>query len=78
MKVAITLELEPGEAAAIHRLCAKLGHDEALRYLYGHVPKPVRDDQAYEMVHACAAVQAALEEQHVGHFPWIETGRASG
>lgn len=73
--ITITVTLEPAEACALHRLCDKIGHSDAMAYLYPHIPRDVRSDQAYEMVHACAAVQTALEEAHVRHWPWIETGR---
>jgi hypothetical protein len=72
--IRITLELDPVEAAALHRLCDKLGHSDAMHYLYPHVNQEVRSRQAYQMVHAAAAVQNALEDTGINHWPWIETG----
>lgn len=75
--VKITLELEPNHAAALHQLCRKMGHTDALQFLQPHIPREIRSDQAYDMVHACSRLQEALEEQHVNYWPWIETGRAT-
>jgi hypothetical protein len=72
--VNVTVTLEPGAAAALHRLCDKFGHDDAMRLLYPHLPRELRSDQAYEMVGAAGVVQKALEDAGVRHWPWIETG----
>lgn len=74
----ITVELDDGQAAALHRLCDKIGHSHAMAYLYPHVSQDVRSEQASQMVSACSALQVALEDQNVRHWPWIETGRAPG
>lgn len=71
----ITLTLDTAQACALHRLCDKIGHSDAMAYLYPHIPAETRTAQAYEMLDACAAVQRALEDAGVGHWPWIETGR---
>ena len=75
--VTVTLTLEPAAAAALHRLCDKLGHSDAMAYLYPHLPRELRSDQAYEMVGAASVVQKALEDAGVGHWPWIETGQTT-
>ena len=74
--IKIILELDPDEAAALARLCDKFNWSHADRYLYGHVSKEVRSEQAYQMVHALAAVEKALLEAGVGGWPWLETGSA--
>lgn len=73
--VTITVTLEPAQAAALHRLCDKIGHGDALAYTYPHVSREIRSDQAYEVLAACGAVQRALEDEGVRNWPWIETGR---
>lgn len=73
--VTITVTLEPAQAAALHRLCDKIGHDDAMRYTYPHVQHALRSDQAYEILGACGTVQRALEDEGVRNWPWIETGR---
>lgn len=75
--VRITLELEPEQAAALHRLCDKLGHEQAMAFLYDHVSKPIRVRQAYSMLEAVGLVQRELEDVHVGHWPWIESGEVA-
>lgn len=70
----IRIELEPCQAAALARLCRKFSHDDAARYLYPHVPKDLRLTQAYDMVHATGAIEAALSQAGVTGWPWIETG----
>lgn len=74
--VKITLELEPNHAAALHQLCRKMGHTDALQFLQPHISREIRSDQAYDMVHGCAVLERALEEARVNYWPWIETGRA--
>lgn len=74
--VRLTLELEADQAAALHQLCRKIGHTDALQYLYPHVNREIRSDQAYDMVHACARLEQALQEAGVNYWPWIETGSA--
>jgi hypothetical protein len=74
--VKITLELEPNHAAALARLCEKFTHSDAQAYLYGHLSKEIRSDQAYDMVHATAVVSKALEDANVRGWPWVETGNA--
>lgn len=75
-KVKITVELEPNQAAALKRLCDKIGHSDALAYLYPHIPLGVRNDQAYDIVHACSRVCEVLCDAGVSDFPWVETGSA--
>lgn len=70
--ITLTLELEPNAAAALHRLCEKFGHRDALAFLYPHVSRETRSAQAYDMVGTCGVVQKALEDAGVGHWPWIE------
>lgn len=74
--ITITLELEPNHAAALHQLCRKMGHTDALQYLQPQVSREIRQDQAYDIVHGCAALERALERAHVNYWPWIDTGRA--
>lgn len=74
--VKITVELEPNHAAALHQLCRKLGHTDALQFLQPHVPREIRIDQAYDLVHGCAVLERALSGAQVNYWPWIETGRA--
>jgi len=69
----ISVELWPAEAAALMRLCEKLGHSDAVAYLYPHVAKEIRREQAYQMVRAAARLHKALEEAAVHTWPWIET-----
>lgn len=73
---AAMIELTANQAAALHRLCDKLTHSDAQNYLYGHISKELRSDQAYDMVRAAAGLQKALEEANVRGWPWVETGRA--
>ena len=73
----ITLTIEPAAAAALHRLADKLGHSDAMQFLYPHLPRELRSNQAYEMVGACGVLQKALADAGVGSWPWIETGVAS-
>lgn len=70
----ITVELTPEQAAALLRLCNKVTHSDCLAYLYPHVRLGVRNDQAYDMVHATSALAEKLCKQGVSDFPWIETG----
>lgn len=74
--ITITVELPPNHAAALKRLCEKFTHSDAARYLYPHVAREIRSDQAYDMVHATARLEKALEEAGVSGFPWIEAGQA--
>jgi hypothetical protein len=74
--ITITVELDLNEAAALARLCDKFGHSDAAAYLYPHLSKDLRSDQAYQMVHATAVVAKALADADVGGWPWVETGRA--
>jgi hypothetical protein len=64
------------EAAALMRLCQKLGHSDALAYLYPHVSKEIRDEQAYQMVRAVARIHEALVDAGATSWPWLETGVA--
>lgn len=73
----ITIELSPIEAAALARLCDKFTHSDAKAYLYPHVAKEIRDEQAYQMVHATTAVFKALSDADVRGWPWVETGSAT-
>jgi hypothetical protein len=77
MTMKITLELSPNEAAALARLCDKFAHSDAKAFLYPHVPKEIRDGQAYDMVHATTAVFKALSDAGARGWPWIETGSAT-
>jgi hypothetical protein len=72
--VTVTLTLEPAAAAALHRLCEKVTHSDCMQYLYPHLPRELRSDQAYEMVAASSKVHTALSEAGVSSWPWIETG----
>ncbi len=74
LKPVITVTLEPAQAAALHRLCDKISYEDAKRYLYPHVPAGTREAQAYDMIHACSALQRALEDQGIAGWPWIESG----
>lgn len=74
--VKITIELEPNHAAALHQLCRKIGHTDALQFLQPHINREIRSDQAYDIVHGCAMLEQALEQAGVNYWPWIETGRA--
>ncbi len=76
--VKIALELQPNHAAALHQLCRKMGYTNALQFLQPHVSREIRSDQAYDIVHGCAALERALEEAHVNYWPWIETWTAAG
>ena len=75
--VTLTVELYPWEAAALARLCSKFGHSDAAPYLYPHVSKDIRSEQAYDMVRATTAVEKALAQAGVSGWPWIETGSAA-
>lgn len=75
--IRITLELEPGDAAALKRLAEKTGHAEALAVLYAHRPRHVRDEQASQIVRAVGVLDKALEQARVASWPWVETGEAS-
>lgn len=74
--ISITIELAPEEAAALCRLCDKFTHSDAAAYLYPHIAAAIRDDQAYQMVHATTVVHKALLEAQVRAWPWIDTGLA--
>jgi hypothetical protein len=76
MKVTVTLELEPEQAAGLQRFAEKAGHAEAMAVLYPHVPKNVRAEQAHDILAALAELQAALTDARVRTWPWIESGRA--
>jgi hypothetical protein len=69
----LVIEVSPTEAAALKRLADKFGHTDAQAYLYAHLPKELRSDQAYDMVRAMAAVEKALEEADVAAWPWVES-----
>lgn len=71
--VKITVELPPEEAAALKRLCDKITHADALAYLYPHVRADIRNDQAYDVIHATARVCEALCDAGVSDWPWVET-----
>lgn len=75
-KITITIELEPNDAAALARLCEKFAHSDAAAYLYPHIAAAIRDDQAYQMLHATAVVAEALEDAGVRGWPWVDTGNA--
>ncbi len=75
--VRITLELDADRAAALLRLCEKITHSDASGYLYPHLPKEVRDEQTSTMLAAAEQVRAALAEEGVSGWPWIETGHAN-
>jgi len=72
--IRITLELEPGDAAALKRFAEKTGHSEALAVLYPHRPRHLRDEQASQIVRAIGILDAALGEANVASWPWVETG----
>ncbi len=74
--VKITFDLDADQAAALFRLCEKITHSDASAYLYPHLPKEVRDEQASTMLAAAEQVREALADQGVSGWPWIETGRA--
>lgn len=74
--IKISLELTDNQAAALHQLCRKIGHVDAMRYLQPHLSRELRSEQAYDIVHGCSALQDALEELHVNYWPWIESGCA--
>lgn len=73
----ITLELTPEQASGLLRFADKMTHADAMRVLYGHVPKATREDQAYMILWAFDLLQRALTAKGVTSFPWIETGRAA-
>ncbi len=73
----ITLTLEPEEAAALARLCEKFSHSDAKTYLYGHLEKAIREEQAYQMLYATSRISDALAKEGVRSWPWIETGRVT-
>jgi hypothetical protein len=72
-RITVTLDLSPVQAAALLRLCKKFGHSDAAPYLYPHISKPIRNDQAYDMVHATARVEEALADAGVRDWPWVES-----
>lgn len=76
MPVKITLELEPNQAAALHQVCRKMGHVDAMRFLQPHLGRELRSDQAYDIVHGFSKLQDALEDAGVNYWPWIESGKA--
>lgn len=76
VSVKITLELERNHARALLRLCNKITHSDALAYLYPHVPLGVRNDQAYDVIHATIWLAEALCDNGANEFPWIESGSA--
>jgi hypothetical protein len=67
--ITVTIELEPNDAAALARLCEKVTFSDAQSYLYAHLPQALRDDQAYQMIHATAVVGKALEDAGVRGWP---------
>ena len=71
----ITVELTEEQAAALLRLCERIPHSDAARYLYPHVDPATRSDQAYHMMYATAKVATELRRANVSDFPWIETGQ---
>ena len=74
MSVSVTIEFSPVQAAALVRLCDKLSHEDAKRFLYPHVPADLRAEQAYAMVQAAAAVHKALIKAGARSWPWLDTG----
>ena len=74
--IVLRVELTANEAAALARLCSKFVFTDAAAYLYPHVPKSVREEQAEQMVRATSAVAEALSDAGVHGWPWIETGNA--
>lgn len=75
--ISITLELEPGDAAALKRLVEKIGHSEALAVLYTHRPRELRNEQASQIVRAVGLLDRALQQSRVSSWPWVETGEVS-
>jgi len=76
-RVTITLELELDHACALARLCDKFAFTDAHRYLYPHVDKVTRDEQAYQMTHATYVLFQELSKTGVNAWPWIEHGRGT-
>lgn len=72
----ITLELAPDAAAALCRFMEKMTFSMARDVIYGHNPKDLQEDQAYQIVHACSTVHQALTDAGVRGWPWVDTGRA--
>jgi hypothetical protein len=72
----VTLTLSPERAAALCRFMDKMTFAQAREVLYPHVPADLREDQAYEIVHACSDVHKALTDAGVSGWPWVETGHA--
>lgn len=72
-EVEISVTLEPEHAAALFRLCDKFSHTDARQYLYPHLPRDIRDQQAYQMVIAADRLHRALRDAGVeSAWPWIE------
>ena len=74
--ILLNIELTANEAAALARLCEKFAYSDAASYLYPHIAKEIREEQAYQMVHATSAVAAALADAGVRGWPWVDTGNA--
>lgn len=72
----ITVVLEPNAAAALCRFMEKMTFSMARDVVYGHNPKDLQEDQAYQIVHACSALHEALTDAGVRGWPWVDTGRA--
>lgn len=74
--VTVTVTLEANEAAALKRLCDKITHSDAMKYLYPHLAKEVRNEQAYHIINATSELCEALCDAGVSDFPWINSGRS--
>lgn len=73
--IQLTVELDADQAAALFRLCDKFSHSDAQQYLYPHLPKDLRSEQASQMMSATYRVLAALKDAGIeSAWPWIDTG----
>jgi hypothetical protein len=71
----LTLNLTDTQAAALKRFAEKVSLAQAASVLYAHLSKDIRADQAYEILHAFAALDDALVHANVHSWPWIATGQ---
>lgn len=74
----ITVTLTAEQAAGLRRLCDKISHEHAQQFLYPHVSKDIRSDQAYQMLQAFDQIGEALDDAKApSTWPWLDTGRAT-
>lgn len=63
---AVAIQLSSNQARALHWLVRHLSFEDALQSVPPHLGKELRTERAYQIIHAAAALEAALET--VDHY----------